>query len=80
MILKKINFEVEDGKLESIWLIDTDQYNMLINYAVNDLMRRGLLQVQEMQEQELLKQGTDEEREEYLNYLESTDAKKMFQA
>jgi hypothetical protein len=80
MILKKINFEAEEGQMEAIWLIDNEQYQMLVNFAVNELMRRGIVQVQEMQEQELLQSGTDEEREEYLNYLETTDKKKMFQA
>ena len=80
MILKKINFEAEEGQMESVWLIDNDQYQMLVNFAVNELMRRGILQVTEMQEQELLQSGTDDEREEYLNYLEGTDKKKMFQA
>lgn len=80
MILKKINFEAEEGQMESVWLIDNDQYQMLVNFAVNELMRRGILHVTEMQEQELLQSGTDDEREEYLNYLEGTDKKKMFQA
>ena len=80
MILKKINFEAEEGQMESVWLIDNDQYQMLVNFAVNELMRRGILHVAEMQEQELLQSGTDDERGEYLNYLEGTDKKKMFQA
>ncbi len=79
MILKKIKFEAE-GEMETVWVIATEQYQMLINYAVNTLMKQGIAKVVEMNEDEFLKTGTDDEREEFLKYLEDTDTKKMFQA
>jgi len=79
MILKKIKFEAE-GEMETVWVIAPEQYQMLINYAVNTLMKQGIAKVVEMNEEEFLQTGTDDEREEYLKYLEDTDAKKMFQA
>ena len=81
MILKEIKFQSErDADIETVWMINSEQYQMLVNYAVNTLLRQGLVKVMEMGEEEFLKTGTDDERSEFLEYLESTDKKKMFQA
>lgn len=81
MILKQIKFQTEpDADIETVWMINSEQYQMLVNYAVNTLLKQGLVKVMEMGEEEFLKTGTDDERSEFLEYLESTDKKKMFQA
>jgi hypothetical protein len=81
MILKQIKFQSEpDADIETVWLINSEQYQMLVNYAVNTLLKQGLVKVMKMGEEEFLKTGTDDERSEFLEYLESTDKKKMFQA
>lgn len=79
MILKKIKF-MEDGDVESVWMINMEQYQMLINYAVNTLLKEGIAKVVEMDQVEFLKSGTEEEKQEFLKYLEETDTDKMFKA
>lgn len=62
MILKKLTQTV-DGNVESVFLLTTDQYYMLIQHAINDLMMKGIVSVMELSEEEA-KQLYDEHLEE----------------
>lgn len=49
--------------METVWVIAPEQYQMLINYAFNTLMKQGIAKVVEMNEDEFLKTGTDDEQD-----------------
>ena len=76
MKLKKIEL-TEDGKVESVWLLSTDQYYFLIHYAINNLIQRGLVQAETISEMDFKKLQEEEMEDLKKNFLKEVDVKDL---
>lgn len=73
MILKRLT-QTTDGNVESVFLLTTDQYYMLIQHAINDLMMKGIVSVMELSEEEAKKIYDEHLEETKRVFLENVDA------
>lgn len=72
MKLKKLEL-TQDGKVESVWLLSTDQYYFLIQYAISNLIQRGLVQSETISEEDFKKMQESELDISILNNLDIKD-------
>lgn len=72
MIIKKLT-QTTDGNVESVFLLTTDQYYMLIQHAVNDLMMKGIVSVMELTKEEADKFYAEHLEETKKAFLENVD-------
>lgn len=72
MILKKIILNKE-GDVETLWYLTQEQYYLLLNHAINDLIKRGLIEVSEMTQEELEELKKAQEKEGQKMFLEQVD-------
>lgn len=78
MILKKITID-KDGQVETLFVLNPEQYHALVNHAINDLMMKGIIKIMDLpiEEEEKLKQEALEEAQRtFLEQVEVTDLHK----
>lgn len=75
MKLKTITLN-EDGKVETVFVLDKDQYHSLINHAINDLLAKGILSTMEISKEEaaqLQQEMLEKQQAAFLEAVETTD-------
>ena len=77
--LKKIEIN-KDGEVETKWILTSDQYYFLVNYAVNDLIRKGVATVELLTEEELKKIQTEVSEESRKEFLVNLPPDNMYKA
>lgn len=53
MILNKRTKKLEDGSYESSWSLSEEDVNFLLSYAINDLLGKGLISEEVMEQEQL---------------------------
>ena len=79
MNLKKLKFKKGEG-VESVWYISEEQYSALINYAINDLMKKGMAAELEIDPEALLEELKQTDEEKYTELLQMLDSENLHQA
>lgn len=76
--LKKIDIN-KNGEIETIWVLSPDQYYFLVHHAVNDLLQKGLVETEQISEDEykqMQAEALDAAKHEFLENIDIKDLPK----
>ena len=79
MILKRLK-QNKDGQIEATWMLSNEQFNLLLNYAIDSLLSRGLISTIDISEEEVTELQQAAEAEAATDLLSKLDATKLPQA
>lgn len=79
MKLKKITM-TNDGKVETVFVLNSDQYHALVNHAINDLMMKGIITTMELPAEEAEKMKKEALEEAQKQFLEQAEPSTLPQA
>lgn len=79
MELKRLKIE-ENGSVEATWLLNQQQFQLLLNYAIDSLLSRGLITTIDITEDELKELHKQAEAEAATDMLSKLDASQLGQA
>ena len=72
MQLKTVKKSV-DGEIEAVFMLTPVQMQILLNYAVKDLVSKGLIQELEITEEEMIEYAKEQESVAQKEFLETLD-------
>jgi hypothetical protein len=79
VILKRIKIE-NNGEVETTWALSQEQYHVLLNYAIDSLLSRGLISTIDISEEDLAKMQQEAEGVAATELLNTLDETKLHQA
>ena len=79
MVLKRLK-QNKDGQIEATWMLSNEQFNLLLNYAIDSLLSRGLISTIDISEEEVTELQQAAEAEAATDLLSKLDATKLPQA
>lgn len=76
MELKRLKIE-KDGSVESTWLLTSEQFQVLLNYAIDSLLAKGLITTLDIPQEELDAMHDEAEAEAQRELLDSLDVNQL---
>lgn len=79
MILKRLKVQ-KDGEVEATWMLTQEQFQLLLNFAIDSLLSKGLISTLDIDEAEIeaiQKQADEEVQKEFLS---NVDPERMYKA
>ena len=80
MIIKKFEKNAEDGSVLIEWLLNIDQQALLLNYAIEALLARGLVHAVELSPEDYKKYNDELQEKILAKYMEELNPEEMPQA